>query len=135
MKKAFALTIDTVAFREAIIGMIYQRDDDNWRTTEAIKEMLLTEGREIPRRKTALFYNTFMDICRQHNISYVSYEEGQDSVVYKIVIVVNGRESQVLSYKGKERKITAELAYALYEALVTQVHNNLFIDDVKNGRI
>jgi hypothetical protein len=135
MKKAFTLTIDAVAFREAIMWLFYQ-DGDDWRSENAIKEMLLTEGREIPRRKATLFYNTFMDICRQHNVSFVSYEEDlDDSIVYKIVIVVNGRESHALSYKGKERKITVELASALCSALTTEVHNNLFIDDVKNGKI
>jgi hypothetical protein len=135
MKKRFMLTVDKAAFRETIMNMQSQADD-NLHIANAIKAMLLIDGREIRYRNTDLFYDTFMDICQQHKIKVTPYEETQNErSIYKVAIEVNGLESHSMSYKGKEKNITTALAAALYKALGTQVENNLFIDDVKNGRV
>jgi len=135
MEKRFTLKINKAVFRDTIMN-IQSQADDNVHIANAISAMLLIDGREIRYRNTDLFYDTFMDICQQHHINVVPYEETRDDrSIYKVVIEVNGLESHSMSFKGKEKDITTALAAALYKVLGTQVQNNLFIDDVKNNRI
>ncbi|WP_452220114.1 hypothetical protein [Lacinutrix salivirga] len=124
MKQEFTPRIDRKVFKE-IIFRIQDNEGNNSNVVNTIAE-------KIKNTQEIYFFDVFINICNQYNVSYRSYKETEaKNNIYEVIIIVNNRDHLSITYDDINYDVSKDLASKLYDAVGTQIRNEEFINSVK----
>lgn len=72
-------------------------------------------------------YASFLDICKEYNVEFDFFQKENEFI---ITIIINGYESQSMSYADRDKDISIDLASILYCELSIQIRNEDFIQKI-----
>lgn len=122
MTEEFIPKINHVLFKQLVLK-IQDNEGNNSLVVTTVQKLITASDQ-------TRFFDVFIGICKDYNVTYSFLKQSHS---FKIVLFVNGRESQWYEYQDADTDITTPFTGILYQELATQILNTDFIEKVKKG--
>lgn len=121
MKQPFSPNINHAVFKNTIYRI--QENEGNSYRIDIIRDLLA----KVDNRN---FYDGFITLCAEWNVSVVSYKETVNGIdTYKVELRFNGYDYSSVTYADAAKDITEDLARNLYRLLGTQINNEQYLNN------